>query len=271
MKRLLTAGLLRAKFNLQYGWRRRYKVTISGVTTRFTTEDPYSLRWFYPRYGGKSFHEEAVSRHLVDLCRDKTCFVDVGANLGWFTCVVGNQMKTGEVHSFEIDDVNYGILSENVRLNGLRNVHTTLAAVGDKKGFVDYFRPPRSASPETGITKNKGSFSERIAREMIDLDSYFEAAGVAPDVLKIDVEGAEKLVLDGMQNIMKMYKPVVILEVHPMALRTLGHSVCDIVDLLNTFGYDVLQVRNHRGSHSTLETKKFLCSEINKNSVLYAK
>ena len=185
-----------------------YVATVDGLTVRFSIEGRYSRRWFLPRYRGGALHEAALTMHLVRLCGPDACFIDVGANLGWFACGVGRHLDGGEVHSFEMDDLSYALLRRNVALIGLDHVRCTLAAVGDREGHATYFRPPGVASPGASVVQKREAFSERVERDMITLDGYCAEHGVAPDVIKIDVEGAEMAVLQGMRDVLRRHRPV---------------------------------------------------------------
>jgi hypothetical protein len=78
----------------------------------------------------------------------------------------------------------------------------------------------------------------RIDVACTTLDSFVSASGVIPDVVKIDVEGAELLVLEGARRVLEAHHPALILGVHPYWLPH-AHSVHQIFDLLNDFGYRV--------------------------------
>jgi hypothetical protein len=64
-----------------------FRAQVNGMEILFSTKDTYSKRWFYPRYLNGGIHEEHVTRMILDNLTDSP-FVDVGANLGWYTCVV---------------------------------------------------------------------------------------------------------------------------------------------------------------------------------------
>ncbi len=63
---------------------------------------------------------------------------------------------------------------------------------------------------------------------------------MAPDVIKIDVEGAEYLVLEGARRTLAMHRPTMFLSLHPAQLESLGHSVRAVESLLGSLGYSVL-------------------------------
>lgn len=85
---------------------------------------------------------------------------------------------------------------------------------------------------------------------VVALDGYF-VGRTSPDLLKIDVEGAEYQVLTGAQRILAD-RPVVFLEVHPTQLRRFGSSAAEVIGLMTAAGYDLFQFTDHRSRGGTL-------------------
>ena len=218
-----------------------YEANIDGVKLKFSTDDPYSKLWFFPRYDGGKLHEEPMTRLLIADLAHARCFVDCGANIGWYTCVADKFIKDGRVYGFELDDLNYEILSKNVSMNNCQNVQIFRAAVTDKPGQVTYVRDaktPRFALHISSAAHNAQKGKE-IAVEAISFDTFFQDKEIKPDVLKIDVEGAEMHVLRGMKEILKNQSPTLFLEVHPEELLTFNSSVDEVMSVLFENGYDV--------------------------------
>ena len=92
------------------------RLTIDDISVLFSTEDEYSKRWFFPRYEGGKIHEQQVTELVLETARKSRCFVDVGTNLGWYTCLVSRCTLQGVVYAFEMDDLNYALLKENLRI-----------------------------------------------------------------------------------------------------------------------------------------------------------
>jgi len=95
---------------------------LNDVTVQFSTKDQYSNCWFFPRYAGGRIHEKRVTELLVEVLQGAKCFVDVGAHLGWYTCVAAKHMPYGTVYGFELDDLNFALLKQNLAINNCSNV-----------------------------------------------------------------------------------------------------------------------------------------------------
>ena len=183
----------------------RFTTNINGVSVQFSTEDEYSNSWFFPRYAGNRIHERAVTEMLIETLKGAKCFVDVGTNLGWYTCLASKHMSSGVVYGFEMDDLNFTVLKKNLALNGCGNALVQNVAVSDSPGTVSYRRQnnrPRANFHLEATTSDEDSFGI-ISVKSISLDNFFDSQENLPDVIKIDVEGAEMNVLKGMSQLLR--------------------------------------------------------------------
>ncbi len=144
--------------------------------------------------------------------------VDVGANVGYYTMLMANQVgDAGRIHSFEPFPDNYADLVRNVKNNRLEGkISTAQMAVSSSEGEASFF---------VGEGDNLGSlYNLREARnpnprqiivKTTTLDKIAEQVGPV-DFLRMDIEGAECLVFDGMQQTFKQaIPPRILFEVHP--------------------------------------------------------
>ncbi len=146
-------------------------------------------------------------------------FCDVGANVGMMSVYASKLVgSTGYVYSFEPDVESYRYLSENTRC--LRNIMLIQSCVSNIDGVVEFY------SENTGI--NSSVVPEHVQYELkkdstrsvlqyksisMTLDSFFSSLTSLPDVVKIDVEGGELLVLQGMVKMIESKRPILIVEV----------------------------------------------------------
>jgi FkbM family methyltransferase len=249
-----------------------FSATLNGVTVRFCTEDEYSKSWFFPRYAGGGIHEKVVTGMLVGELQSARCFADIGAHLGWFTCVAAKHMPLGNVFGFEMDNLSFSLLEQNVATNDCANVEVYNVAVSDVSGIASYKRysmHPNAALRLQANTKDEQSGS--VSVDSVALDEFFESKGVAPDVVKIDVEGAEMNVLMGMRQTLRNCRPVLFLEIHPPNLRYFNTSTSAIFSLLIEHHYSVFEVESMR-SHESKKRLRLLRQDsiLEDNTMLYA-
>lgn len=144
--------------------------------------------------------------------------VDLGANVGYYTLMasylVGNE---GMVYAIEPLPANYSSLSQNVKMNDLKNVETHQMAISNKDGMASFFL---GAADNLGTlmdhTEYVGKTSEKIDVLTTTLDQFLASRGQI-DFLRMDIEGSECEVFDGMGKTFKQQVPPRILfEVHPV-------------------------------------------------------
>lgn len=252
---------------------KRFGVTVNGVNVQFSTEDQYSNSWFFPRYAGGRIHEKNVTEMLIEALDGAKCFVDVGTHLGWYTCLACKRMPQGIVYGFEMDDLNFALLQKNIDINNCTNVDLHHLAVSDATGVLSYKR--ESNHPRPGFVLNSGDTRKKspglVSVNSTALDDFFESKESIPDVIKIDVEGAEMNVLRGMRRIMAQFKPTLFLEVHPYNFSNFNTSSAAILALLVENEYRVFEIEDLRGQGSGRQLRE-LCrgSRLERNTMLYA-
>jgi len=259
--------------NKKYGKIKELAVNVRGVKVLFSTEDSYSRIWLYKRCNDGKIHEEKVVNMLVEKLSVSKCFVDVGTHLGYYTCIASKFMPNGIIYGFEMDELNYLLAKKNLKLNECKNVHIYHAAVANSSGVVRYLRKTRRPSPifsiSTSVLREKNG--HLITVKSITLDDFFKYKETMPDVIKIDVEGAEMKVMEGMKHLIKHVNLKLFVEVHPMKLLDHQSSANAVVSLLLDAGYTVFEIENFRKSGEEICLKRLNRSSHLQNDVmLYA-
>jgi FkbM family methyltransferase len=264
----LTDWLHRRKFSSI----RIFEASIGGLNVQFCIEDAYSSSWFFPRYEGGKIHERQVTEMILSSLKEDGCFVDVGANLGWYTCIACKSMLKGVVYAFEMDDLNYALLQKNISINSCKNVETYNLAVSDSAGEMSYLR--EREVPSAGFrfsSSNEETRSERLVSvRTIALDDLFQEDKPRPDVIKIDVEGAELHVLRGMRRTIQEDKPILFVEIHPPQLHIYNFSADEVLSLLIDSGYKVFEIEDMRSQTNKKLTMLSKASKLERNTMVYA-
>ncbi len=141
---------------------------------------------------------------------------DVGGNLGFFAFTSAVQSKGGEVTVFEPDLSLAGLLRKTADANPDLNVSIFPFAVADQDGAAQFNIAERARSTNFLAAAQGSSQTGGILRTItvptIRLDTVLNWLK-APDFVKIDVEGAEHLVLEGMEKLLTIARPVILCEV----------------------------------------------------------
>jgi len=135
-------------------------------------------------------------------------FFDVGANVGLHSYFVSRRFAGSQVHAFEPLPGNADYIRTSLRINNISNITLIQKAVGDHSSTV-YFDQFRS-NHEGFITDRETGFSVALT----SLDNYLDQVPVKPQLIKIDVEGAESKVLQGFEKHFSHVQPVMVIEVH---------------------------------------------------------
>lgn len=157
--------------------------------------------------------QEAMIRHLGP----GGVFYDVGANLGFFSLLAGHLvgLHEGHVYAFEAAPENAAAIRHHAELNDVPNLTVLQVAVSSHAGvgrlqIVD----DQSWSKLEDYGEHPGT-QQVIDVELVSIDDLLADGTVQPPtVVKIDVEGAELAVLEGMRRTLAEHRPAVICELH---------------------------------------------------------
>jgi len=178
--------------------------------------------------------------------RKDLVIVDAGANIGYLTLQFAIRGRARWVHAFEPDSETFHKLARNVALNRPCPVSLHRVALGSREGEAELYRLYRH-NPGTNriLTRKPESSLSSETVPVITLDSLDEKGlfeeGI--DLIKIDVEGFERFVLEGAEQVIRKYRPVLFVELVDDNLIMQGVSGQSVVDLIRNFGYDVLDAK----------------------------
>ncbi len=165
--------------------------------------------------------------------------MDIGANIGYYTLLSSSLLRnTGMVVAFEPELSNFNLLSENVWMNKCLNVICVNSAVGGLDGVTN-LNVSNTESGEHSICSVRLPDEIRSVR-ITKVDSF----GLTKvDFIKIDVEGAEVSVLQGMSETCKDNKNIImVIECWPKGLSRAGTSVKEFWSLLDGLGFKAIYV-----------------------------
>lgn len=150
---------------------------------------------------------------------------DIGAHRGYFSVFLNDLVgDEGLVYAFEPVPETFSVLQRALTRNGSERVIATQAAVTNENGIVRMF---------LGQTHYMSSLDARWAGEGqgtvdvpgIRLDSFCDAAGRWPDLVKMDIEGGGVWALPGMSRLIQQRRPFLLLESHtPDEDRAIGRT-----------------------------------------------
>jgi len=183
--------------------------------------------------------EEALVRFILDTVQDGWNVFDVGANIGYVALLIASRTPAGRVYAFEPLPSNFACLQENADRNKMPNLHCELRALGETTKQMTFHYRAEALTAGGSIVNSvpygvdKAIMTTEVA--VIPGDEYMREHAVQRlDLVKIDVEGAEGLVLRGMLQTLRTYRPLVVVELHSFE----GSTAPDVPAFLSDLGYN---------------------------------
>ena len=187
---------LRARIALRKG---ELSLSVDGTTARFTATNTESIHRTLRR-----FHSEQERiRDIMTVLHEDDVFYDIGANTGLYTCFAARRCET--VIAFEPYPPNLSELEENSQLND-GNITVLDVALSNKSDTIGFVVDDENwgGAGTGGAGFGKGSIDEDegdLEVSTVIGDDLIEQGEIPkPTVVKIDVEGAEPLVIEGLRN-----------------------------------------------------------------------
>lgn len=196
-------------------------------------------------------YERAITELITLIVQPGDVCIDVGANFGWYTSIFSKYAgDSGEVHSFEPVPPTFDELNENYRLMGSpQNVHLNNAALGDRPSEMTVHVFPGMTTGHASLSNHGRTDAVAYNCSVITLDSYLETCGVgAVDIVKVDVEGAELMFLQGAQKLFaQQLPPVIIMEMALNTTKNFDYYPNDLVRFIDSKGdYSFFQIDEAR-------------------------
>ena len=185
---------------------------------------------------------EPISTKIVTetLQKGMTC-LDVGANIGYYVAleskILGDQ---GRIIAIEPSPQNFEYLIKNIAMQRAKNIDAFNFAAGDKNGhinFVSYENESNSGRviPDSAVSDWPGPVAKLPVKT---IDSFLEEIGVDKiDFLRMDVEGYEYHIFQGMKNTIKQSKPIIQIEIHKSIMGV--ETTKKLLEELKNEGYEL--------------------------------
>ncbi|NJM06466.1 FkbM family methyltransferase [Candidatus Gracilibacteria bacterium] len=187
------------------------------------------------------------------LLRPGTVFVDVGANIGYYSMLAAHAVcPNGKVIACEPDADNCALLRSSRAHNGFASVYVYELAVAERNGTVTIGMDDSNGM----IDRDTAAFSFDVRSACLD---ELLCAEPQVDVVKIDIEGAEGRALMGMRGLLARCRPTLFVEFTPRLLpQSSGINAEAFLDALRANGYALFVIHRHR----TLDTLPQTNAEI---------
>ncbi len=173
-------------------------------------------------------YEPEQTSLFAELVKPGDVVYDIGAHYGYYTLLASKLVgKSGKVIAFEPSPANLARLYRHIQLNHRGNVQVLELAVSDHEGTARF-------ETRTGSGVGHLAADGPLEVKLTALDLRHDLP--TPNVMKIDVEGAEVGVLEGAKSLLQCARPVIFLSLHGDDLK----KTC--TDMLAGYGYTFKQI-----------------------------
>ncbi len=214
-------------------------VELKNGTNIFVCQNDFLSLW-YKCYGE---YETVTSQLIRKYVKPETVFLDIGANLGYFSLEVAHSIGA-DVISFEPNPRIADLFYKSINTNDL-NAKITLwrVALSNAHNTATFFENSENLGASSLVPNSSQSHAVSYEVPVKKLDefksfqSHFVSLNKNVSVVKMDVEGAEALVLDGMKELIVQHQPVFIIELLDKQLKLFDSSKAAVIEYLNMLGY----------------------------------
>ena len=176
--------------------------------------------------------------------------VDIGANIGYYTLLAAKGVGTeGRIYAFEPERASHELLKKNMCANECTNVSLFTTAISDKESeaILHISKANKGNHSIINLPNRSQEFTTSANITTNTLDNICLSEKITNiDLIKIDVEGAEGLVLAGMQKTLALPKITLFLEFFPENLRQAGNDPAQILAMLTSHGFVISNMNSQK-------------------------
>lgn len=218
-------------------------IDLGGVSLELNPED----RTLSTTLWNEGVWEKTQTEQLLEQLSPGDTFVDVGANIGYYTVLAAQKVgPEGRVFAFEPDPESFALLQHNVERNGLSQVVLENKAAGAEDGKLELFLSTANRGDHRIYDPGGGRSSVEVA--VVRLDDYFAKVGGPIHGMKIDTRGAECAILAGMGGILEAHAELsLVVAYYPGFVKAMGYEPAECFGDLAKRGFSMRSIDDATG------------------------
>lgn len=205
---------------------------------------------------------KSPSYHIARLLKPGDIYVDIGASFGETLTIAQKAIgSSGYAYAFEPQPEVFQLLTYKKESFGWDNVTLVRSVIGDRDGECTFFED--QSTRMSSISSNWAGGSARV-HPITRLDTWASSNQVKDiNLVKVDVEGAEMLVIRGGRTILRQARPSLLLEINNRTGRfqQYGYTIDDLLSELRGIGYDAFYALRVQGLDSFTTESELLESD----------
>ncbi len=183
-------------------------------------------------------YEKQDSDMLHALIRDQDVFLDVGANIGWYSISIAKTKRGVRVHAFEPIPRTFAQLATNVSLNPVgTTIRLNNFGLSNKSEELTFYYYPEGSGNASATNLSERTDVEEIRCQVRTMDDYVTSENLIVDVIKCDVEGAELFAFQGGARTIARDKPIIFSEILRKWSAKFNYSPNEIFAFFHCLGY----------------------------------
>ncbi|MFN5135289.1 MAG: FkbM family methyltransferase [Chitinophagaceae bacterium] len=183
-------------------------------------------------------YESKETETLLQFISHQNVFIDAGANSGYYSLLIASKYSDCLVHAFEPASSSYQNLQSNILLNKLSNIIALQKALSNKTGCKHLYLSAKDNTGMSSFTRAENASGTIEEVKTIPLELYAtqnKLSNIA--AVKIDVEGAELEVLEGLKSLLSLQRPVIAIELSEELQNRSGYSIWHIHKYFQEMNY----------------------------------
>ena len=241
-------------------FRDQYSLMLDGRTIEFSTPTVAMVK----RNRNRFQSEQKELHAFVDAIELEDTVYDIGANTGLYSFFAATKCRRGMVAAFEPYPPNIDLLKRDLARNGFHNIEVVESALSNTVGEIKFTHPEED---DIGYGSSSIDAKEDDDATMVSTTTGDKLVSdeqlPPPNVIKIDVEGAESLVVDGMKEVLSSPEcRVIFCEIHlpgskiRPSIEDFGSSSDELCLRLEEFGFTTKEIGISRDSEITIKATK---------------
>ncbi len=259
-----------------------FNAEVSGTKFRLQAPYRYLANDYYFIYLTEGAYEVQATAHITQVVRGcpNPRVLDVGAHYGWYTIYLAKLIANrGTVYAFEPSEAVFSFLKQNVASNNLHNVRLYKLPLSDKRETVSMVVSkdrPYEARYMHSVTEPGVIDSHSSTLSAITFDEINEKEAIHPNIVKIDVHGNWKKIINGMRLSLQRDIEHLYMELDTPSyvdLVTVYSDIQHVISMLRDIGMDVYEIRDFRkrdGGNIIAADENQIINNGYKTAMLYA-
>jgi FkbM family methyltransferase len=195
-------------------------------------------------------YEPHVQYMIENYCKNLKNILDIGANYGQHTILMAKISPDAKIIAIEASQSNIDVLEHNLKENDINNVKIINTYLSDKNGTIDFFHADSNAACAFACTSDYGEVNHTDIKTNIQthrLDSL--VTDTQFDFIKMDIEGAELLAIDGGEEIFRNC-PLCLLELNKFTSESFYNTpINHLIDRMQGLGFSSGFIVSNEGLH----------------------